>query len=84
MPSGITEQILIQTARPMEFTEVKIDKSGLQITKEEHFRLFNDFRDGGLSMRAAFMKVESACRQNGVKGYYSSFFSFKTAFYTSK
>lgn len=68
----------------MAFIEKEIEKTDLQITKEAFFRLFEGYRSKGISMHAAYLKVEAHCIKNGIKSYYSSFLSFKTAFYATK
>lgn len=74
----------MQIVTHMAFIEKDLEKADLQITKEAFFRLFEQHRRRGMSMQAAYLKVESYCQNKGVKSYYSSFLSFKTAFYAAK
>lgn len=68
----------------MVFIDQEIQKGDLQITKEGFFRLYEEYRRKGMSMQAAYNRVEGFCEKRGVKGYFSSFLSFKTAFYSAK
>ncbi|SDE82896.1 hypothetical protein SAMN04487996_107116 [Dyadobacter soli] len=68
----------------MASIEKEIQQGDLQITKDGFFRLYDGYKSKGMSMQAAYLKVSALCENLGIKSYYSSFLSFKYAFYTSK
>ncbi|MBO9612537.1 hypothetical protein J2Y45_002130 [Dyadobacter sp. BE34] len=63
---------------------MKIQKTDLQLTKTAFFKLFNDHLATGTTVRRAFDHVDRICWTDGYKNYYSSFESFKAAYYGNK
>lgn len=63
---------------------MKIQKTDLQLTRTAFFKLFSDYLATGTSVRKAFDHVDHICSADGYKNYYSSFESFKTAYYGKK
>jgi hypothetical protein len=56
-------------------------KNDFQVTKNAYFRVFKEYRSSGLGFRQAFDRTEEMCSKSGCRSYYSSFESFKRAFY---
>jgi hypothetical protein len=59
-----------------------LEKTDLQITKEAYFKLFTTLRAEGLGIKRSYEQIEDLCNQTGYHSYYTSFESFKTAYYT--
>jgi hypothetical protein len=61
---------------------MKIRETDLQLTKRAYFNLFNELHSAGMGLKKSFDKIDDLCCQVGYHNYYSSFESFKTAYYS--
>lgn len=60
---------------------MRLEKTDLQITKDAYFRLFAALRSEGMGVKRSYEQIENMCNETGYQSYYTSFESFKTAYY---
>lgn len=60
----------------MEAIEIEV-----QLTKESFFKMVNQFSPDGFNLKKAFDRIDKICNTKKILNYYSSFESFKTAYY---
>jgi|GEM_PF-5648809 len=60
------------------------EKLEVILTKESFYDYFNRLRAKGTGLRMCFERIESKCEAHPCLNYYSSFESFKSAYYAAK
>lgn len=58
-----------------------IEKTDLQLTREGYFRLMTAEKKRGIGLKQAYDKIDELCSQSGCANCYSSYESFKAAYY---
>lgn len=60
---------------------MKIDWADVQLTRNGYFKLFDQARKAGSGVKATYDKIDEMCSKTGCLSCYSSFESFKAAYY---
>lgn len=66
----------------MASININVKLSDLALTKKAFFSLFDSLRGAGHGIKGSYEKIDDYCNEYGYHNYYSSFQSFKTAYYS--
>lgn len=58
---------------------VKLTESDIQTTKEGFMKIYNAYRDKGITIQEAYYRTVDYCHANGLSPSYTSLESFKTS-----